>query len=862
MGIFDRFRSTSPSRPGDAHPSVSGEDATRLIEQGQALQAQGRLDEAMQCYREAVRLAPNPARAHLNRGNGLLLQGDLDGALAAFRTALDHQPDYAGAHYNIGNALLGNRQLDAAVQNYRKALAINPDYAEVHCSLGVALKELGQLDEAVASFQKALQIEPGLTEASGNLKLALRDMCNIGNVLLNNGQLDGASECFRRALEVDPNFIEAHNNLGNTLQELGLYENAISSYMRALAINPDFADALCNMGLALQALGQVDEAVASYTQALEIKPELAEAHNNLGNSLQTLGRIENAVESYQRALEINPIFTEAHNNLGLSLQHLGQLDDAMKRYRRALELKPDYAEALCNLGNAQQALGQLDSAVTSYLQALEINRDLASVHNNLGAVLRSKGHLEDSLASHHRALEIKLDYAEAHNNLGLVLQDLGQLDDAVASYRNALKIKSDYPEASSNLLLALNYITTHTPSYYAEHARQYGKVVAGKASARFSDWQCNARPESLRVGLVSGDLRNHVVGFFIEGMLAHIDSARVGLVAYPTQHIEDELTARIRPYFSEWKPLACKSDADAARQIHADAVHILIDLSGHTAHNRLPVFAWKPAPVQASWLGYFASTGMAEIDYFFADQVGVPEDQQAQFTESVWYLPGTRLCFTPPQFDLQVAPLPAIKNGHITFGCFQNLSKLGDGVIEVWAKIFSALPNAKLRIQCKQLGDSSQVEKLLQRLRHYGINPEQVMMHKSVQRNAYLAAHTEVDLILDTFPFPGGTTTCEALWMGVPTLTLAGNSLLTRQGASLVTAAGLEPWVATSKEEYVAKAIAFASDLPELSSLRAGLREQVLASPLFDAPRFARNFEDAMWGMWDRYLTVPGSAER
>jgi len=209
-------------------------------------------------------------------------------------------------------------------------------------------------------------------------------------------------------------------------------------------------------------------------------------------------------------------------------------------------------------------------------------------------------------------------------------------------------------------------------------------------------------PERLRVGLISGDLCKHPVGHFLEDLLAAIDPARIELIAYSTYHKEDELTARIRPYFSEWKPLIGKSDEAAAHLIHADGVHVLLDLSGHTAHNRLPVFAWKPAPVQASWLGYFATTGVAEMDYLLADEVGVPEAQQEQFTESIWYLPDTRLCFTAPGIDLPVAPLPALSNDRITFGCFQNLSKLGDEVLEAWGEIFAALPSARLRVQCKQ----------------------------------------------------------------------------------------------------------------------------------------------------------------
>jgi protein O-GlcNAc transferase len=786
MGIFDRFRSAGQAvANGNRNKTDAAEqEAARLTEEGHMLEAQGRPEEAMQRYLDAIRLAPHLARAHFDHGNILLVMGDWKGALGALDAAVKHNSDYAEAYYNMGNALLGN------------------------------------------------------------------------------GLLDGAAASYRRLLKVKPDFVEAHNNLGNTLQDLGQYDEAVASYLRALEISPDFSGAHCNMGLALQALGQFEDAVASYRRALEINPDLAEAHNNLGNTLKDLGQLEDAAASYHRALEIKPDFTEAHNNLGYALQYLGQLDGAVTSYRRALELMPDYADAQCNLGNAQQDLGQLDSATASYVRALEINPDLADAHSNLGVVLRNQGRLENAVASCRCALEIKPDYAEAHNNLGLALQDLGQFDIAEESYRNALEAKPDYPEAHSNLLFALNYTASHAPLYYFEQACQYGRIVAKKVGGRFSAWQSMARPERLRVGLVSGDLRMHAVGHFLEGLLSHIDSTRIELIAYPTHHKEDELTARIRPYFSGWKPLFDKNDEAAARQIHADGVHILLDISGHTAHNRLPVFAWKPAPVQVSWLGYFATTGMVEMDYLLADEVGVPEAQRQQFTESVWYLPDTRLCFTAPGVDLPVAPLPALANCMITFGCFQNLAKLGDGVLEAWGKIFAALPNARLRIQCKQLREPSQVEQLLQRLLRYGIGPARVVTHGSALREAYLAAHAEVDIILDTFPYPGGTTTCEALWMGVPTLTLAGDSLLARQGASLLTAAGLEEWVATSKEEYIAKAIALASDLPMLATLRAGLRQQVLASPLFDAPRFARNFEDALWGMWQRYQDQQRNLER
>lgn len=534
----------------------------------------------------------------------------------------------------------------------------------------------------------------------------------------------------------------------------------------------------------------------------------------LGISLQTQGK--DGLAALQHAVELLPDDAAAHNNLGAILEEIGRLDDALACFQHALELRPNYAEALSNMGMA----------------------------------LRGSGRLGEAEANLRRALELKPDFAAAHSNLGNVLKDQGRLIEAEACYRRSLELKPGGTETRNNLLFVLNYSASHTPTERLDEARQYGQMVTGKVTAQFSDWRCADRPERLRVGLVSGDLLNHPVGYFLEGLLKKINPDRIELIAYPTNGKADKLTARIKPYFSAWKPLIGLSDEAAAGSIHADGVHLLVDLSGHVGYNRLPVFAWKPAPVLVSWLGYFATTGLAEMDYLLADEVGVPEANRAHFTEEIWCLPDTRLCFTPPDVDLPVADLPAFRKGYLTFGCFQALEKVSDEVLAAWANILNKLPDARLRWQGKQLSDPAMVKQLERRLRQQGIDHLRVEILGPVLREDYLAAHSEVDILLDTFPYPGGTTTCEALWMGVPTLTLAGDTLLARQGASLIAAAGLEDWIATSVTDYVDKAIALSTDLIGLSALRSRLREQVSVTPLFDASRFASNMEAALWGMW------------
>lgn len=666
--------------------------------------------------------------------------------------------------------------------------------------------------------------------------------------LFNAGQHAEVESRARMLLTRYPDSGMAWKILGAALQLQG--KDALPALQKATELAPDNAEAHYNLAVALKMRGLLHEAVAAYRRAIRLKADYAEAHSNLGNALRELGQLEDALGSYRRALQLQPKYVDSHFNMGNALKDLGRLDEAVASYRRALELKPAFAAAHNNLGATLKDLGRFDEAVASYRRFVELEPDSPDAHNNLGAALKELGRLDDAVASYRRALQLRPTYAEAHSNLGNACKDLGRIDAALDSYRSALQHKPDLLEPYTNLLFTLNYTASLSPAECLEEARRFGRVVTGKASAPFSAWLCDPEPERLRIGIVSGDLNNHPVGYFLESLLAQLDSKRIELIAYPTDPKADALTARIRPCFAAWKPLSGLSDAAAARLIHADGVHVLLDLSGHTGKNRLPVFAWRPAPVQASWLGYFATTGMAEMDYLLADHMGVPEDQRKYFTETIRYLPDTRLCFSAPAIDLPVTPLPALRNGHLTFGCFQNMPKLGDAVLAVWASVLAALPDARLRLQCKQLSDAAVAAQLTARLRQHGMDPARVALHGFAPRAAYLAAHAEVDVLLDTFPYPGGTTTCEALWMGVPTLTLAGDTLLARQGACLLSAAGLPDWIANSTADYIERAVALTADLPRLAALRAGLREQARGSALFDAPRFARNLENELWAMW------------
>ncbi len=397
-------------------------------------------------------------------------------------------------------------------------------------------------------------------------------------------------------------------------------------------------------------------------------------------------------------------------------------------------------------------------------------------------------------------------------------------------------------------------------------ARRYGELVM-RLARPCKVWGNMPDPaRRLRVGLVSGDLRAHPVGYFLENVLAALSAhaaGRLEIFAYSNHFSADAVTGRIKACCRGWHQAVGLSDEALARRIHGDGIDILFDLSGHTAHNRLPVFAWKPAPVQVAWLGYFATTGVAAMDYLIADPWTLPETEEIYFTEKIWRLPETRLCFTPPDVDVAVAPLPALTIGYITFGCFNNLTKVNDAVVALWARVLASVPNSRLFLKTKQLNEAAVRQSVAERFAAHGIGVGRIILEGSEPRAKYLAAYHRVDIALDPFPFTGGTTSAEGLWMGVPVLTLAGESFLSRQGIGLLMNAGLPEWIAADADDYVARAVSHAGDLQRLAALRNGLRQQVLASPIFDAPRFVRHFEAALRGMWaqwcDQQLSFVGS---
>lgn len=665
-----------------------------------------------------------------------------------------------------------------------------------------------------------------------------------------------ALDVLRKVADLSPGDAAVLYNLGNAYADAGQIDQAMASYLGALEAKPDFAEAYHNLGAIHRDLGATDEAISCFRQALRIRPDYVAVLNKLGNILADQDKPGEAAACFQRAVEARPDDPESNNNLATCLIHLGRYADAKDACSRILGRQPHLADAHCNLGIALTALGQLDEAVGSYRRALQLRPEFAEAYCNLGIALTELGKFHEAAATLRRAIEINPALAEAHCNLGNVCKEFGQIDEAIAEFRQALQITPSHTRALSSLLFVFNYLPGLCPDTVLAHARRFGELVSRRAPPTHPGWPNDPDPDRrLQVGLVSGDLCHHPVGYFIEGILAAAAKAsgRIDFTAYYSHHASDDVTDRIRICCKRWRSVVGFSDAEFVETVRSDGIDILIDLSGHSAHNRLAAFAWRPAPLQVTWLGYFATTGVAEMDYLLADPISLPERMEAQFTERIWRLPETRLCFTPPNEDVAAASLPACANGHITFGCFNALAKMNDEVVKVWAKILSLVPGSRLFLKTKQLGDSPVRDDVVGRFAALGITEDRLILEGASSRARYLAAYNDVDISLDPFPFPGGTTTVESLWMGVPVLTLCGENLVSRQGASLLTNAGLPEWVADDTDDYVRRAVSYAGDLEHLAQLRSQLRQRVLKSPIFDAARFVHHLEAALRGMWSRW---------
>ena len=721
---------------------------------------------------------------------------------------------HAEANHLLGLILHQAGQADEAVAAMDKAVAREPGNAIYHANRGVVLKAADRLDAAVASYEAALRIDPELSAVRSNLGVALLGLKRV----------DEAIAAHRQAIAGNPRHAEAHANLGLALVEAGRPDDALACYAEALALKPDYGNAMLYQALALKALGRLDEAKISAEAAVARQPLDPAAHHALGSILMVQGDWTGAVESYAKAVEIKPEVA-AYRNLGNVLNDLGRYKKGVAAIRAALAIDPDDAVALGALAHAQHKLGNPASAVTTF-----------------GRILANSP-----------------DDSEARHGLGVALLAAGQVAEARREFEHALALDPDNLGARAGLLFLSNYLADLPVAEMVAAAISFGKLLAAGVTARTSHPNAPDPERRLKVGLVSGDLRTHPVARFLEDVLPALDRERIELFAYATMAEEDAMTERLRRSVPHWREAAWMSEDQLAELILADGIDVLVDLAGLTGNARPGVFARKPAPVAVTWLGYFATTGISAIDYVLANQWVIPQSEEDQWVEKPWRLPETYLCFSPPKAEVPLRAPPALAAGSITFGSSNNLNKLNDATIAVWSDVLRAVPQSRLLLRSAPLGQAKISNATKARFSAQGIGEERLILEGAVADYAgHLDQYNRVDIALDPFPYAGGTTSVEALWMGVPVLTLKGDRYVAHMGENILHNLGLPEWIAADRADYVCKAAAFAADLDGLAALKRSLRARLVASPLCDAPRFARHLEAAFRGMWATWCAQHG----
>ncbi len=666
---------------------------------------------------------------------------------------------------------------------------------------------------------QARQQNTSVRTADAALQVTASEWRKRGNAFLEDEKLVDAEQCYRNGITADPSDAVCYSNLGYVLYEQRRWDEAEEVLGKAVESNPDDFD----------------------------------AHYLLGNLYRLRDERLLTIASYRKALAINPQFEECRRDLCIVLAQSGQPKEAQLIMGQGPAFGADTLNYHYFSGNLYMEVDNNAAAVASFQLAKQLKPQDIGILINLGIAQLKLRDYQGALQSSKEILAFAPDNAMAYSNIAAVHQMTGQWELAIENYRKAIDLSPNYLAAHQNLLFNLTYLPDNSPVDYLRDAKAYGEKVSARAKA-YTSWQCaewsqSARP--LRVGFLSADLRYHPVSLFLMGVLSALDTNRVICFAYSSLTNEDGVSDHLKKIFVEWNRASIMTDEELAEKIHADGIDILVDLSGHTGQTRLPVFAWRPAPIQVTWLGYWASTGVKEIDYILADRTTVHEDEASHYSESLWFLPDTRLCFTPPVTAQPVAvgELPALRRGYVTFASYQAPTKISEEILALWSRVLASIPNARLRLHGWPIAQAENAANIKHRLALANIDLDRVEVFGRASRDDYLKSYNEVDIVLDTFPYPGGTTTAEALWMGVPTLTLAGRTMLSRQGECMLTCVGLKDWIAVDEQDYVSKAIEKSAALKQLASLRADLRTTALTSPLFDATKFARNLEDAFEGM-------------
>jgi protein O-GlcNAc transferase len=614
-----------------------------------------------------------------------------------------------------------------------------------------------------------------------------------------------------------------------------------------LAQQPDQLDAVRILGLIACMRGRIDDALALLGPLAARHPEVAELHCNYGTALALSGKTDEAIAAFRRAIAIGPANADMFFNLADALCRGRQWQEAIATFERASALRPHDAGSHGNYAMALTMVRRFSEAVQHAREILAISPDQGEAFNTLGMALRGLGDFDGAMAAYERATALMPGAVDTLNNLANIYREGGRLGRAIDTYQRAVDLDPRRADIAGTRLYALHFDPDYdAPRLLAEHQKwneRYGEPLRGFIRPHDNDRSPDRR---LRIGYVSPDLRSHVVGINLFPLLEKHDRARFEVFCYASVAVPDDETERLRAQCDGWRDIYSLSDEQAAALIRQDRIDILVDLTLHMPQNRLLIFARKPAPVQATYLGYCSTTGLTAMDYRLSDpHLDPPDGDMTVYSEQTVRLPASYWCYHP-KASPEVKPAPAAANGYVTFGCLNSFSKVSAAALDLWAEVMRRVPRSRLVLHCHS-GAYRQV--VLDRFAAQGITADRIDLVGFQRWNQYIQTYDRIDVALDPFPYGGGITTCDALWMGVPVVTLSGRTAVGRGGASIMANLGLPELVARTGQEYAQLACEFDRWIPR----RPLLRQRMQDSPLMDDKGLARSMEAIYRTVWEKW---------
>jgi len=838
---------------------------------------------------QCIRVDPNFAEAYSNLGNALKELGDLKGATQFYLKAIKLKPRFCDAYNNLASSYMLQGQTQQAMETYQMALVLNPNLVDTHSNLGNLYKATGDMEAAKHCYLEAIRIKPEFPIAWNNL----------AGVFKEEGQLVTAVAYYRESLRLCPEFADAHSNLGNALKEQHLIQDAIACYQAAIKLRPDFAIAHGNLGSCYYDLGDYGSAIKSFNYAIQLEPNFPDAYNNLGNALKEEARLDDAIDAYRAALHLKPDHPHAYNNLGNAMIDKGFIKEAIHCYVTAIRLMPKFSAAHSNLGSVFKEQGKIQQAVAHYQEAIKIDPSFADAFSNLGNAFKESGKIEDAINCYSTAIQLEPNYAEAYANLAAVHKDCGRVAEAIQLYRKALDLRPDFGDATANLahcqvfvcdwstrdadlaklstLLSIQLSSLRTvpciqpfhslsyPFSLAELlaiAQRYARRATMNVALCDTSFKYRAKPKSVRlkVGYVSSDFGNHPLSHLMQSVFGLHNSNKFEIFCYSLSPADkSQYHLKIVREAEHFTQIGHMHSSEAAELINADGIHILINLNGYTKGCKNEIFALKPAPIQASFMGFCGTLGADYIDYIIADNVVIPPQSRPYYSEKVIAMPHSYLVNDHRASSQGLIDIPngqisraqyGISEDSFVFCSFNQLYKIDPAIFDVWMHLLKRVPNSILwLLRFPPVGEMH----LLAEARKRGIREDQLVFTDVAAREEHVKRGFLADLFLDTPLCNAHTTGCDILWSGTPMITLQGEKMASRVASSLLMAAGLGELVCTSHSQYEELAVALAEDPDRLYSLRQNLENRRNSCAAFDTPRWVRNMEQGLIEAWGRH---------